>query len=284
MLELRTLVNATTELVALPDVYLRVREKLSEPDYSIAELATIVSSDPALTVNLLRLANSAFFGFAGRVPTVGRAISLFGSRQLHDLLLATSVSTAFSGLSSNVVDRFEFWRGSVLTASVARLLARRCSLLDSEGVFVRGLLHDVGQMVLYLRAPEAALAADRVAVETSRPRHLVQRELLGLDYARVGSALLERWRLPPELVTVVRHHPEPDEAPFCQVECAVVHLSAALAAALIANTDLDPGLVSPAVWRLSGADPDWLSGIAVQAELQAADGMRMLFGGERRSA
>ena len=285
MAQLHEIVDRTTELVALPEAYVQLRDKLADPDFCLDDVSTIVSRDPAITANLLRLANSAFFGLSARVTSVPRAVTLLGPRQLHDLLLATAVCTCFDSLEQGAFDRLRFWRRSVLCAVVTRLLARRCAVLDAEAAYVRGLLHDIGHLVMWTRMPAETARAAGIAVERGVPVSNVQRELFGFDYAGVGGLLLQRWHMPRELVEVVRHHVEPGAAGACVIDAAVVHIAARVADALVDGDDTAAAeSVSETVWSLAGADPGWLPGICVQALPLAVDGMNALFGGERRSA
>ena len=285
MTSLQAMVDRTTELVALPEVYLRLRDKLAEPDYRLDDLAAIVGQDPAITANLLRLANSAFFGFAARIPTVSRAITVLGPRQLHDLLLATSVCASFDNAAGAGMDRHRFWRRSLLCACLSRLLARRCAVLDREAAYVHGLLHGIGQMVMWMRMPAETAAAHEQAQARGVAVDAVQREMLGFDYAAVGALLLQRWHMPAELVEVVRHHVEPSAAGLCVVDAAVVHISARVAEVLVEGAETPPPeLVADTVWGLAGADPGCLAGICAQALPQANDAMNVLFGAASLSA
>lgn len=87
MLSAEQLVESTVDLVTLPAVYLRARERIDDPDSSLGEVAEVIGQDPAMTARLLRIANSAFFGFAARIETVGRAVNILGTQQVHDLCL-----------------------------------------------------------------------------------------------------------------------------------------------------------------------------------------------------
>ncbi|MCU0936439.1 MAG: HDOD domain-containing protein [Gammaproteobacteria bacterium] len=172
------LVDSVSRLVSLPEVYLRVREIVENPRARMADLAGAIVRDPALTARLLRIANSAVFGHSGRVETVTRAVTLLGSRPLLDLVLATSVTRAFAGVSPARMDVQTFWRRSVYCGVVARNLATRCNVLDVERLFVEGLLRDVGHLVLFDRLPEQADAALKRAAETGRPVAEVERATL----------------------------------------------------------------------------------------------------------
>ena len=98
------LASNASRLATLPEVYLRARRALQSDDSSLAEIADIIACDPGMTSRLLRVANSAFFGFVAQVQTVARAINILGTQQVHDLLLATSVSEVFRGVPEELVD------------------------------------------------------------------------------------------------------------------------------------------------------------------------------------
>ncbi len=249
------------QLVTLPDVYLRARQAMESDDASLVEIADIIATDPAMTARLLRIANSAFFGFAARVQTVARAINILGTQQVHDLLLATSVSDAFSGMPEELVDLREFWQRSVFCGSAARLLASRCNVLDSERLFVEGLLHDIGHMVMYQQIPEAMTRTQHAAREQQRPLYRLEREMLNCDYAEVGAELLRLWHMPPGLQESVRRHIEPERAADFPLEVSIVHVAWRLTEA-DGDAEAAAELVSPAAWQVTGLDADCLDAVA----------------------
>ncbi|MCU0936226.1 MAG: HDOD domain-containing protein [Gammaproteobacteria bacterium] len=278
------LVDSVSRLVSLPEVYLRVREIVENPRARMADLAGVIVRDPALTARLLRIANSAVFGHSGRVETVTRAVTLLGSRPLLDLVLATSVTRAFAGVSPTRMDVQTFWRRSVYCGVVARNLATRCNVLDVERLFVEGLLRDVGHLVLFDRIPEQADAALKRAAETGRPLAEVERETLGFDYAEVGAALLRRWKLPDGLCAAVRFHVRPEEASASPFETALVHIAAVLTDAFAeGQTGVEAtARVAPVAWRGSGVDPETATEAAEAAAREVSGVVELVLGGEPR--
>jgi len=229
-LEPKTLVSGFVHLTSLPEIHQRISNMLSSPNFSVNELGKLISQDPGLSARLLKIVNSPFYGFPSTIDTISRAITLIGSRDLNDIILATSVTRLFQGIPNDLVDMDSFWRHSIYTAVAARQLAKY--LQDDTGLehyFLIGLLHDVGSLLIYNKIPELA----REALLRSRYNHIELRqtelEVIGFDHAQVGSELLRAWRLPPSLVTAVEFHHQPGLAPDYGHHAEIAFLANSLA-------------------------------------------------------
>ncbi|MCL1980389.1 MAG: HDOD domain-containing protein [Proteobacteria bacterium] len=245
-------------LLSLPDVYIRLRQVLANPEYIVAEVAAVIGKDPAMTLRLLRIVNSSLYSFAPRVDTVSRAVALLGSQQIHDLVLATSIALTFKGVAANLTDMPRFWRRSVYCAVACQHLAGKIGGCDRERLFVAGMLHDIGHLLMYQAIPSLAQQILAQAIADKQPMHLVERPLLGFDYAVVGGELMHLWELPESLVEMVRCHLEPEEAKRYPVETALVHLGAMLARAEHGNVPFDQGVrtITSQVWAMTGLSSD----------------------------
>ena len=131
------LVSRTADLVSLPDIYIRLKTVVDDPESSMADVADVVANDPALTARLLKIANSPYFRFPAKITTVARATSLLGTQQIHDLVLATTVAETFSGIPSELIGVQDFWSNSIRCGLLCRRLAQECNVLDSRAP-VRG--------------------------------------------------------------------------------------------------------------------------------------------------
>jgi len=238
-------VTANAKLISLPEVYLRLKELLAQPDYSMADVALIIGQDPALTARLLRLVNSPYFGLAAKVESVFRAVGMLGTQQVHDLALATSVSHSFAGMPSEAVDMPKFWRRSVFCGLVSRGLAKAAGVQDSERLFVAGLLRDIGHLVMYQTVPAPCQQAMLVAEQREQPLYLVERDLIGIDYARVGGVLMRQWQLPSSLREPVEFHEEPRRALEFPMETYLIHLAALLVEAAESGQEFGSGTLEP---------------------------------------
>lgn len=221
-------ISEDAKLFSLPEIYIRLQAVLDHPDFSMADIVEVVSQDPAITTRLLAMVNSSFFGFASKIDTISQAVSMLGSQQVHDLVLATSVTQRFSGMSSEVMDMYLFWQESMYCGIASRLLASACNVLDRERLFVAGLLRDVGHLIMYQRIPELAQQARQAAKERQIPVYQAEGELIGFDYAQVGGVLMRAWRLPNSLWESVEYQNALEKAEAFALITSIVHIASRL--------------------------------------------------------
>lgn len=272
-------VTVGARLISLPDIYLRLRAVLDDPEFSMSDVADVVSKDPGMAARLLRLVNSAFFGLATKIETVTRATSLLGTQQVHDLVLATSVADTFDGMSSQVMDMHRFWRRSVHCGVLSRSLANECNVLDSERLFVAGLLRDIGHLVMYQTLPELCEKAMEQAARSGDPLFKVEQEVIGLDYARVGGVLMRQWDLPKTLTQATEFHIEPGRCTDSALEAAIVHLAALMVESADSGEGLDSwqGRVDATAWQTTRLTVRQCMGCFEEANAEIEQVMQLLF-------
>ncbi|MCB1902052.1 HDOD domain-containing protein [Cognatazoarcus halotolerans] len=266
-------------LLSLPEVFHRIEREIDTPESSLEEVARLISNDPALSIRLLHVANSAMFGFPSRITTVTRAVQLLGLRQVRDLSLAILVTSTFGDPCAKGFDARAYWRASVLRAVASTDLARKSGMSEPERLFLLGLLADLGHMVMYLTIADEARAAQDYAITHRQPLHLVERQTIGCDYGEVGAALLSQWRLPDSFARAVASQFEPRLAGSGAQEASIIYL-----ANQIARADRD-GLTSteiieecpPFIWDLSAVEPDELPAVRASAELGLAAALAVFF-------
>jgi HD-like signal output (HDOD) protein len=193
-------------LASLPNIYFNVDRIVNHPTSSTADIAKALRSDQSLSARLLRLANSAFYGFPRRVESVEEAVRIIGTRQLHDLVLATVVLTQFKNVAPKLVSMTSFWRHSLACGIAARSLAALRREINTERFFVGGLLHDIGSLVLYQQLPDRAqLALDHHATNSATLDE-AERAVIGCDHGAIGAALMTLWKLPEFYRAAAGHH------------------------------------------------------------------------------
>lgn len=264
------LVEQCSSLVSLPEVYLQVKKVIDDPDSTMADLSRAISIDPGMTAVVLKLVNSAFYGMPRKVETISRAVGILGMQPLHDLLLAVSVTKAFSGLSQQVMNMKIFWANSFFSGLAARELARKCFLVDSERMFVEGLLRDLGHLLLYQHLPEQAEEAMKTSASTGEPIHTTEQKLIGFDYTQVGKALVDAWQLPINFGEAIRHQHNPAATPNYQFEAALLNIAFALTEGFQSPNRQGnwETLVAPESWTLTGLDEETIKICMLEAGKQ----------------
>lgn len=280
------LIADTVDLVSLPDIYIRVKNVLDDPESSMADLTAVVSFDPALAARLLTLANSAFFGFSTKIDTIGRAVNILGGRQIHDLVLATTVADAFNKTTPRTLTTHEFWTGSVHCGLLAKSFASACGLIDADRFFVEGLLFDIGHLILDQTEPELCAAAFAAARDNDTPIHVCERELIGCDYAAVGAALMEVWNFPGGFIESVRCQNDPAEAQMFPLDTSILHVAVSLLRADQENFDADSVFSELAEFAIdqTGAEADMLEAIVTESADELTRTFELLFPQSRKSA
>jgi HD-like signal output (HDOD) protein len=274
------LVANIKDLVTLPEVALRIAGMVDDPTSSATDIGRAISLDAALTARLLRIANSPAFGQHGKIATISRAITVLGVRQVRDLTVGLTAIRTFNGIGNELVTMESFWRHSVLCAVAAGQIAGRRERGRDDTPFVAGLLHDIGQLVLFSRVPELARTALLMSVDSTEDRglFLCEREVIGFDHAAVGLALAKNWAMPRSLQECIEFHHEPELAQEHPLEVATVHIANSVAVlAEIDSSDLgDAPAMSAAALRALKLDLQAVRDIVLQTQKSAAEVLPLL--------
>jgi HD-like signal output (HDOD) protein len=201
-------------LPALPATYGRLSELTANPDVSLDDVAAVVERDPAITANVLKIINSAYFGLPRRVSSVRETVKYLGIQPLKNIVLTVEV---FEGMAS----------GKTAKALQMDALARACAMREllgrtpmAEAAFAAGILADLGQLLIATRLPIDVQAIQKA--QGGRTQEEVERERLGSSHAEIGGALLSLWNMPAALVEAVTlHHTPPDAAATANVPTAL---------------------------------------------------------------
>lgn len=225
----KSIVKDLSALVSPPEVCHKVHEVLQDNNSSSDNLANVIIHDPNLTARLLRLVNSSYFGLSAKIDTVSRAVTIIGINELTSLVYAITSVESFSRIPDKLTNMSTFWRHSVYTGLVAKSLAKKLNVLQPERLFVAGLLHDIGTLVINTRFPE--LAKDIIEDAGGEEEHLYQMEqkLIGFNHAVLGALMMEEWKLPATLCESVRYHHEPLGSEFAKMDACILHVSNVLA-------------------------------------------------------
>jgi putative nucleotidyltransferase with HDIG domain len=207
---LRCLVADAERSLRFPHAALRLWRLAQDARASGREITQLIEREPALAARVLRMANSPVFEHAGQIADIERAVNLVGMREIADLALAAACVAGFSPLENQLLRTADFWWHSFSTALLARDAARAAGL-PPDDAFTAGLLHDIGQMMLFSRRPQVMMDVLRESLDHERPLQELERARLGFDHAELGGALLRAWNLPQSVCdAVAAHHSEAD--------------------------------------------------------------------------
>lgn len=228
-MDIQDLLTEDSSIGSLPGIYHQFQSAMADEDTSFDEIGEIILHDPGLSVHLLKIVNSAYYGFPNKIEKISQAIGVIGTRQLGDLLLSTVVIDKFKSIPESVINMDSFWKHSIACGLIAREIAYCKEELDAEKLFVAGMLHDVGQILLCMKLPERTL---KILLETqaqARPLQDIEIEEFGFDHAELGGKLLEQWNLSEFHIETTAFHHNPNLATKFPVEVSIIYMADILA-------------------------------------------------------
>lgn len=205
--QIRLLTSRVDALPSLPVIASRLLEVVDDPKSSASDMAVLISTDPALAARLLKLANSAYYGFPRRIGTVNLAVVVLGLEAVRDMCLSVIITDCFFPSNGDLpFDMTGFWKHSLSCAVASRMIYRMCDASHPGEGFIAGLVHDIGKLFFARYFPEEyGEVAHRVDNEDV-PLLDAERERFGVTHPVTGAWLLDEWNLPIWLVDSTRYH------------------------------------------------------------------------------
>ena len=275
------LVDKVKELGTLPTVYVKVNELVNDPNCPASKLGAAITNDQVITSRILRLVNSALYGFPNYIDTVTKAVTIIGFKQTRDLVLASSVMDMFkTGKANDHIDMEGFWKHSIASAVSAKALSSHMKNSDQEAMFTAGLLHDIGRLILFEFTDTLPI---KPLIEKCREKGLLvyknERKVLGFTHMDVAEALFQKWNLPPVLKEAAVYHHTPQMAPRFKEESSCIHIADAISHALQYGNSGDHfvPIISEDAWGTLGVPIDKLSPIVRQVAVQFPDLIKIFF-------
>jgi len=216
------------ELITLPDIYIAIKETIEDPESDMKELTGVISIDPAISARLLKIANSPFYGQAADIDSLNRAVSLLGTKTIHDTVLAITLSHVFQSMVGVNIDVAGFWQNAIMRGVVAKSCAKELKINDPDRLFILGLLSNIGHMVMGIRDPILMQKVMSQHQKTGYPIHLFERSTFGFDFAELGADILESWSIPDSIISGIRYQNCPEVAPDFKQEAAIVYCAGRL--------------------------------------------------------
>jgi HD-like signal output (HDOD) protein len=267
----RKLVERVQGLPTLPSMLNNINQMILNPRTSAKEVAQVISSDPALTSKVLRVVNSSFYGFPNRITTITHAIVILGFNTIKSIVLSSTIFDVFRRtVKAGDFDRTEFWKHSIGCGAAAKVLGRRLNYPMLEELFIAGLLHDVGKIVMDQFMPDKFVevlnlvrARDILIVEA-------ESQVLGATHADVGAWLFEKWNLSKGLVETTRCHHNPALAAENPKFAEIIHVSDIFVRAIRFGNGGDSKIpaISDAAWKSLGLQEGELDDLLTQTGLE----------------
>jgi putative nucleotidyltransferase with HDIG domain len=246
-------------LPTLPTVFIQINDSINKPTRSAKDIAEVISTDINLSAKLLKIVNSAFYGFPSAVDTLTRAVAILGTRQLSTLSMGINILTAFKDIPDGLIDMQSFWKHSIACGTLSRIIASYKGIQNTERLFLSGLMHDIGRLVLFNYSPDNAGYVLKKARRENRLLYEQEHETMCFDHAMLGALLLRKWKLPKSLENAVKYHHKPINSKD-PIEPAIVHLADIIAVALGIGSSGERYVppLDPEAWDCIGLSPNIL--------------------------
>lgn len=211
-------------LPEIPSIVFELNEVIANPLSSAEDIAQVIYRSPSLTALLLKIVNSPFYGFPSKIDKISLAVTLIGTREISGLALGISIISLFNNIPKEILSMHSFLRHSLACGIISRILAAHKNIPQTEQLFVSGLLHDLGRLILYSYFPEESLNILSRARSSDTLLYLQENDHLGCNHTHVVKHLLQEWKLPMVLENNIFFHHSPREAQQ-PVPATLVHLA-----------------------------------------------------------
>lgn len=208
------LLRGDLQLASPPNIYFELKKIVNDPTKSMADAAFVIEKDAALALKLMKIVNSAFYGFPSRITSIPRAITLIGSKELQNLVLSTIIIDRFSDMPGLSITMHDYWARNLKSALIAKEIDSHLGSQFSDSIFLCGLLHDIGQLVFYRRIPALAREVDLLLQSkqeiNSEDEIQIEEQVIGFNHYQTGAELCRLWKLPEIITESINLHCFPD--------------------------------------------------------------------------
>ncbi|HHO75073.1 MAG TPA: HDOD domain-containing protein [Deltaproteobacteria bacterium] len=248
--QLKAITKRIQSLPTLPQVVQKLTSMVESPDVTAKDIGRLISSDQVLSAKVLKLVNSPFYGFPGRISSISHSIILLGFNVIKGVVLSASV---FDLMEQSMVG---LWEHSLGSAVVSGAIGRHLGLNEPEEISTAALLHDIGKVLVRVSLKDDYEMIKAVVQNEGCSFRDAELEVLGVDHAEIGSWLAGEWGLPERLAIPISFHHDPEAAPKLTERVAVVHIADNIVRAFGVGSGGDAGVnrISSPAWELVGMD------------------------------
>ena len=220
------IIEEINELRPVSEISNRVTEITSNPHSSLAELVDVIKYDQAITANLLRICNSAYFGLKKKIASIKQAVAYLGLNKVASLIVLGNSSDNFKKAQIGYdLNEDELWRYSVSSALIVEDLAEKRRLNNISFIFTSALLKDIGKVILSTYVKDSFEDINKAVQNRGLTFIDAEKEVIGINHAELGARVAERWNFSPHMVDIIRNHHNPDKAPPDDLSIPIVYLA-----------------------------------------------------------
>lgn len=277
--DLFELLQESDKIPTLPVMYIQIKELIDNPRSSITDIGNIIKKDSGLTVRLLRLANSTYYGLPSAIDSITRALVTIGTRELCDYILGTVILSLFKGIPEDLINMKSFWKHSIGCGLAAKIVATFRGYTNPERLFVAGLLHDVGRLFIFKNLVKKSRSLVMRCTSSSELMLDAEKAVLGFDHTDAARVLLKQWNLPANIQEIVTYHHHPMSAKMYPVDTSIIHVADIIVHSMQLGYNGErfvPSLNAQA-WDILGLQPSMLSPIVDQMDRQFEEVLHSLY-------
>lgn len=257
------------EFPTLPTVYSALSEVIANPRSTASDAAQVISTDQASAAKILKAANSPLYGYSGRIDTISKAIFFIGFNEVRNLVAALSIIDMFGkGKQSILFNPVEFWKYSIATGVITRLLGKQAGVSNLENFFLAGILHSIGKLFFYEFVPREYSVVLNMVSEKQVVMRIAEREVLGITHTAIGELLAEKWQLPPSIKNTIKNYITGFNEGKPDLQTASVHIASIMARCLCLGNPGDMVIPQPneQVWDVLRLPKGTITGLHDQIQ------------------
>tara|TARA_R110001632_G_scaffold44289_1_gene112674 strand:- start:24820 stop:25647 length:828 start_codon:yes stop_codon:yes gene_type:complete len=236
-MQVQDLLKQTDKLPNVPEVVRELIQLLNDSNAKYSDIAERVSHDQTISLKVLRVVNSAYFGLSRKISSIDEATVLLGIDKLKTLVIASGFSNSVTSVEG--IKLSEFWADSFRVAELAQWIAKRTSLVEAEEAFTVGIVHNIGRLLLHLTEPKIAKEIQVLVANRKAGRVKAEKDLLGFTSQDAGKALMDLWKFPVGLGDAIQHHKRPFDNDEPKPLACVLNLACYLNACIRNDRDYD---------------------------------------------
>lgn len=237
--DINVIIAKTSTLISYPKAALEIQRVINDDDSTMADIVRLIELDPALAFAVIRTSNSAAFNTGIEISSITKAVSKLGQKQVGEIVTAVDAARSFNQLHNDLWNIADFWQHSISCAVLAKTLAKTLSISAPDTAFTGGLLHDIGELILFSQLPEESTACLQTSLLPTNHEELfeIETRLLGFSHADVGGALAKDWSLPDSLIDCILHHHTPSSEVGTHMLTKIIHVANSLSVLIELDSD-----------------------------------------------